>query len=246
MTQPVQESSSERNIGGLDWRTRQLARRPAPVSTGCCPAWMAVFDNFYWGQDISTTDGATNLEYPYCDWSDNAAGIFDWVRAPGTFAPNTYNIQLLVDGIYTITSWLVSEDLSVSNYEIRQHIDTGMGYPGRGFGSDLTDREIITADFQDAAGTARSYSAPYVYLSRSWTLPLQRFFGNPGTVYPYVLLLRPATAPDYSMTLRNRLWIIYHGPLEHTIGLTAGDHENYSPYDATGGPIHPPDHTTSN
>lgn len=29
MTQPVREPTPERDVGGLDWRTRQLARRPA-------------------------------------------------------------------------------------------------------------------------------------------------------------------------------------------------------------------------
>ena len=235
--------------GYIDKTTGEVTVRWVAATS---PAWMAVFDNFYYGQDISSADGAVNLEYPFVDWSENATGIFDWVRSdplPTSSITNTYNIQLLVDGIYTFTTWLVSEDLGVDNYEIRYYIDTGCFYPGRNPSqSDIVDREIITSDFENSAGAARSYSSPYVYYQRSLTLPCQIPFNNPPTtVYPYVVLLRPATAPDYSMTLRNRLWVTYHGPLLHSTptSLQSGFHENYDPF-ACSPEVHPGDPHVTN
>jgi len=54
MTQPVQENTTPRDVGGLDWRTRQLARRPAPRPN------LAVYEHkvFLDDEDVVTGDDA--------------------------------------------------------------------------------------------------------------------------------------------------------------------------------------------
>lgn len=66
MTQPVQEQTTERDVGGLGWRTSQLARRPPPSMGG----------GSSWGvPDLILSAGADQVEgdahYPV-PWADFA------------------------------------------------------------------------------------------------------------------------------------------------------------------------------
>ena len=46
MTQPVQEPTNQRSISGLKWRTNQLERRPAPVSSSANLPWVRIARRF--------------------------------------------------------------------------------------------------------------------------------------------------------------------------------------------------------
>lgn len=185
--------------------------------------WIAVYDDIYGGQSISTTSSGDNLQFPGCDWSDNAGGIFSYTRSAGTIGgPNSYNPKLLVDGVYNFTIWEVS-NTGNTDYAVDYYLDTGMLYPGRKSGQADISSTYYVMD-QNA-----EWSNTWYWWFTSLTLPLRRAFGNPGTVYPYIRLRRPSAAADFDLFFSNRLWITYLGPVSHANNFATGN----DPYPVT-------------
>lgn len=225
MSRPIYEPSLQRTATRLNYGQEQLFRRPAQQD--CCPVWIAAYDNEFFGQDIATTSGIVQMQFPYIDWSDNAGGIFSYVRTASTIgATNNYNPTLEVDGVYAFTFWVYLDDPTANNYSIYYSLDTSTYYPGRATGRpNITDRIVNTYDFQDAAGTARVYASPYLDYYRTIVLPCE-LVGGPGTVYPAIQVLKPATAANFTLTFRSRFWITYLGPLDHATTV-AGSRDPY-------------------
>lgn len=217
MSKNLSEPGINKSAAANEWNTRQLLRRPAPPA-GTAPetAWIAAYDNYFYGQTVNSSASATNIQFPFIDWSDNAAGIFDYVRSASTIgATNNYNPILVADGIYAFSIYLRASNMGASNYEVLYTLDTNTYYPGRNSPAIyIEDRIYTTADFQDAAGTARSYSSPDFDFQRTVILPCETV-GGPGTVYPAIDIVKPGTAANFDFTFDSRFWITYLGPLNH-------------------------------
>lgn len=177
-------------------------------------AWMAVYDNEYFGQGISTTSSGDNLQFPYIDWSANAGGIFTYDRSDSTIgADNNYNPKLLVSGVYTFSVWEQAY-FAVEKYAVDYFLQTST-YPGYKGGG---DGDVWWSTYQMAGS---EFSDTDYQLVTSITLPLH-VGQNGATIYPYLRLRKPSAESDFEMTFNNRLWIAYHGPLnsDQTFPLT--------------------------
>ncbi len=191
-----------------------------PIPPECLTAstpWIAVYDNLYYGQTISTTGTGTNLEFPYIDWSTDASGIFTYVRSASTIgATNNYNPRLLVDGVYAF-SWDEHSD-SVGNdiNAVEYFLPVGT-YPGG------------TADnrwkyFMDATTIDNHFRA-------MGTLILPVDVGSGITIYPYIDVQKESGDPAFDIVFRNKLWIYYLGQLNNTSTFNSSHHGD--PYPAT-------------
>ena len=101
MTHPVQEPSTQRQVGGLDWRTRQLARRPwPPVEASSMP--MCYF-NWAEGGEVQTGFPQNPADLgggtPYSDGWINNAGL-TMTPEPFFFDEVDGSIGFASDGLY--------------------------------------------------------------------------------------------------------------------------------------------------
>lgn len=146
MTQPVQEPSNERDIGGLAWRTAQLARRPPPFSGTPWP-WILLeaggqtlpgdanfdpllFDGLYWDPNLVTLNPA-DVE----DGSDNTFDI-DILSFGGTdyFQP-TLRLMNSIEGWYRFECYAqldqIDDGLAGGFWEVDVSPDSlGGAFPG--------------------------------------------------------------------------------------------------------------------
>jgi len=94
MTQPVQEPTPDREIAAIGWRTRQLARRPAPTNAQGIP-WIRLYSETPQSfaatdrQGVIYPDSVTN-EYP---------DVFDYNTSGG----EPFSVAPLVTGLYQAT-----------------------------------------------------------------------------------------------------------------------------------------------
>lgn len=209
MTSPIQEPSTDRTLSGLGWATRQLARRPAPVSGASQMSWMAVYDDSYLGFPYSTASGQVAMQFPYIDWSDNAlsadGGPFSYTTESGSAFGKTYAyiLQIETEGIYAITVSCASEDLNATkDYKFRVGVNVGGDYPGRkSADADLwSEDNVLNQDF----------STGYLRYERTWVLPIKILGSPPEQIVPLIRIqLASAEVGDKSWTLRNRMWVTY-------------------------------------
>jgi len=184
------------------------------ISVGpCCPAWMAVYDNLYLGQTINTADGQVDLEFPYIDWSDNSADIFTYTATDLGGGNYEYLPKIKRSGIYTFSINLSSESGANNNIDLELYIYFGSTWPGKNVGHSA-----------NMIGNYDGFTNPYFYWQFSCTVPV---YANNFTISPSVVLLRQSADPDFDVTLRNRMWITYHGPLSHSGAIAS--HNNPGP-----------------
>lgn len=187
MTTPVQEPTAQRNLSGLGWGERQLARRPAPPSGAPSPMpWVRrVFTtgfnsgNIDWGGDnvLGYLDGGT-------EGHASVTGSTDWttywsfptsnqteILVPGTYLmsgqihwdnPTTEShVIILADGYLWET--VVSEYVGDSSFE-----DPSQGftfvhrYPAPGGGGNVT----VQMHVQISGGSNESASSWYFEIMR--------------------------------------------------------------------------------
>lgn len=179
--------------------------------------WIACYDNLPYGQTINTS-ASENLEYPYIDWSDNAGGIFTYVRSASTLgASNNYNPKLLVDGLYLFSWDEISENVGSGEYAVDFHLPIG-NYPGG------------TADNRwKRYNNAAIWSSTYFYEMGSIMLPVD--VGTGITVYPWIEVIPKTGASNFNVTFRNKLWIAYLGPLNNSATFNSSHHND--PYPTT-------------
>jgi len=220
VTRPVYEPTPSRWSSALDYGSQQLFRRPAPTG-GCCPAWIAVFDDGYEGQPYDSADsgGFSDLFYPYIDWSDNSADIFTYEANSGAIFGKTYSYLpvIKVDGVYsfTLASWC--EDLTATEFAMRWQL--AFSGTAKYVGQQAGDKPLKAEEYFDFT----NFSTSYFYFDRTWVLAFKVGASPPITVAPFVLGLRPSAGSDFTATLRNRLWITYHGPVEHASSFTTNN-----------------------
>lgn len=99
MTQPVQEPTPERDIGGLAWRTAQLARRPIPLSgaAGTMP-WARRSKGFDASDQVIATNSFTDVTFNH-DYNMGTGESGEAYFA----AVGTTGISVLQAGVYAIT-----------------------------------------------------------------------------------------------------------------------------------------------
>jgi hypothetical protein len=123
MTQPVQEPTTERDIGGLGWRTAQLARRPSLFSTITVDyALLAIPD----GQTISS--GSLDV---ITDYNRSAvAGTALSVNAA------TGLITINEEGIYDVHTWALMDNVGAWDIVEGPVFQGGQDYQDIGNGLD--------------------------------------------------------------------------------------------------------------
>lgn len=212
MTQPIQEPGpSTRTDARLTWGSNQLFRRPSLAGEMFETAWMAFYDDTYLGQDYDTSTGSIVLEFPYVDWSDNAIldgdgpFFYDAVDGNPTFGKDwAYVPWLMLDGLYNFTLAVEAESGTASDYKFRFNLDVGGDYPGR----KNTDPGLDAQDLVSVNG----YSQSSMYFIRSWMIPFKIIGSPPEIVTITAVGTRPTASADFTISLRNRLWITYLGP----------------------------------
>lgn len=187
--------------------------------------WIAAYDDLPYGQSISTASAGDLLQYPYIDWSDDAGGTFSYVRTASTIgAPNNYQPEILVDGLYAFTAIEVCENLGNAgkDFKIQFNLNVSGKYPGGNGGAPtaLRDEPWYT--------NTTNFSVAYFYFARTWVLPIKA--GAGFTVVPSVRIIKTsADGATWSITLRNRLFIARLGSLSHDAVFS----NNNDPYPTT-------------
>ncbi len=212
MTRPIFEPTTQRVIRSQAFGSDQLFRRPAPTG-GCCPAWIAVYDDGYVGQpyNSATTGGFSDIFYPYIDWSENSADIFTYEANSGAIFGRTYSYLpvIKVDGVYSFTMATWCEDLTAVQYFMRWEL--AFSGTGKYVGQQAGDKPLKAEEYFNFT----NFSTSYFYFDRTWVVPFKVGASPPITVAPFLLGVG-ASGGNFTATLRNRLWITYHGPVEYT------------------------------
>ena len=179
-------------------------------------AWIAVYDNFVYGNAIQSQDGVVEAYFPFIAWSDGSQGIFGYEAVDGSLTLGTdwtYKPTIKVDGLYTITYLAASENsLNRSRAQNRIYIHGEYEYPGQigiNWLSDFRDRDYV--------GFASSDNR----WGRSWTLPIEVVGEQPITIH-HALIKQSADSPADD-SLRLQLWITYHGPINYSGSMNNDD-----------------------
>lgn len=173
-------------------------------------AWMAVFDDLPLGFAYNTAAPA-GLQFPYIDHSDNAitGGYFSYNTESGTtkFGKDyAYIPQIMRDGIYAFTLNVVSENVGAAvDYKMKFQLNIGGGdYPGEGTNDNLQKQQDVLTE---------GFSTAYLYFNETWIVPYKIAGSPPEDVTVTVTGQRKSAGSDFNITLRNRLWIAYLGPV---------------------------------
>lgn len=181
------------------------------------PAWIAVFDDLPLGFAYNTAAPA-GLQFPYIDWSDNAIASPDAAPASKPFSYTTesgttkfgkdyaYRPQIMRDGLYVFTLNVVSENVGAAvDYKMKFQLNIGGGdYPGEGTNDNLQKQQDVMTE---------GFSTAYLYFNTTWIVPYKIAGSPPEDVTVTVTGQRKSAGSDFNITLRNRLWIAYLGPV---------------------------------
>lgn len=111
MTQPVQEVSGDRSIAAAEYRVRQLARRPPPISARPSCSYFRAYFLQYSGSPQATNQtgiGSTNQTVIYDWWETNDPFVFEplgpaQMNDPVMSTDMLWSVLLKQMGHYTIT-----------------------------------------------------------------------------------------------------------------------------------------------
>ena len=105
MTQPVQEPTADRAMGGAYWATSQLARRPPPPVAATANTYNWARTRAWNVADQSVASGSETNVYFNEYWDDGAAKMQAYNLGGGV--GSQHGIHTLVDGLYSITCRLM-------------------------------------------------------------------------------------------------------------------------------------------
>lgn len=203
-------------MSGLGWGERQLARRPPIALTSPEPAWMSVFDNVVYGQEINSSDGEVDILFPRIEFSDNSAGILSYQAVADTVLGSTwdYHPYIDVDGVYAFSWQIIVEDVTANNdYKFITRLYPAGRYPA--YAQPLKDQTI-------SSGSA-IFSDPFLYIDRTLVLPIQVSQDTPpNEVILSATLIKTSAGTLVTVTYSAELWICYLGELSATT-VTSGD-----------------------
>lgn len=215
MTAPRQEPSTKRDITGLGWGERQLARRPSPG--GGPVAWMAVYDDVDFGQQINNANaaGETVLLYPRIEMSDNYAAFFSWTATADTELGSDwdYGVEIMADGIFSITLDAATENLT--GVEFKTILRPGIGARPPGYG---VAPQIMVQTMDDATNFATAYR----YWNSTWVIPL-KLISAPDVIQPTIQFIKTSGGGDFNVEVYSRMYVCYLGPLNHAAAMRVGN-----------------------
>lgn len=134
MTQPIQEPSNDRSLAAVDYRTRQLARRPVPGESPEIP-WIRLYSET---PQAFAADDRQGIIYPD-QVINNYPDVFDYDTTGG----EPWAVLLLVTGLYQAT--------------IRIDVADSVSAPHPASGASL---ELLGTDYLDATSGYHSVWIP--------------------------------------------------------------------------------------
>lgn len=183
---------------------------------GVQPAWVALYDNFIYGQAITNVNaaGETNLLFPRVELSDNATGILSYTGTADTGGLGSsydYHASIETSGIYAITLNVVCEDVGGVKFKVILKPGVQGKEPG-GTSASLRDQRVY--DYT-------AFATSFFYHVVTWTVPLR--ISSPLEVIPTIQFIKGSAVSDFSVTLQNRQFITYLGPLQREAGFATGN-----------------------
>ncbi len=149
MTQPVQEETTERAIGALDFRTRQLARRPGSERQGMPFSWAWVRDGTC---DVPSAASPFPVNFTQVAINDPTGLYFDY-RTTDTDDPGNdrFELQIREEGMYLIDCVVSWNDTASGDGVVRLGLEAFTSYDPFGFGLEDTSFQV-GSDWQNTGG----------------------------------------------------------------------------------------------
>lgn len=180
-----------------------------------------MYDNFVYGQELSTAVGFVSVLFPFIKIGDPVGDTFSWEAADGSGTLGsdwTYVPHILKDGVYIITmQWWDEGELGGggNNAELRYNLNlVGGRYPGQ-VASSTPLKQYFYRDYN-------GYSTNYDWKTATWTVPLQ-LTSTYCSVGLTVALLRESAAADFTDLVAHSMWIARIGDLGTTDSVLAND-----------------------